>query len=176
MKTSLSCLAAIAALTLPLMGENFSFAFEGSPEQRERLEKLQGSSDPPKWDLDDWENSEELTLENTKGKIVVLDFWATWCGPCLAAIPKTNKLMQKYQNDVIIIGVCHPRGSEKMEEVVESKGIKFPVAIDDRGRTAERYEVNGYPDYFVFDRDGTLVVADCSNSQVEAVIKKLLKQ
>ena len=119
--------------------------------------------------------SEALTLEKLKGKIVILDFWATWCGPCIRSIPKNNKLVEKYGDKVVMIGICHPRGSEKMAAVVKKHGIKYPVAMDPDEGTDKAYVVNGYPDYYVIDQNGKLVVADCANDQVEAVIEKLLE-
>lgn len=175
MKKLLLSLVALFAIGT-IYAEDLSFAFEGNAEKRERLADLQGSDNPPEWDLTDWANSEALTLEDTKGKIVVLDFWATWCGPCIRSIPHNNELYEKYKDDVVFIGVCNPEGSDKMLATVKDKGIKYPVAIDPDEKTIEAYEVNGYPDYYIFDRTGKLVVADCSNSQVEAVIEKLLSE
>ena len=108
--------------------------------------------------------------------IVIVDFWATWCGPCIRSIPKTNKMMEKYGDKVVIIGICHPRGSDKMAAVAKKHGIKFPIAIDPGEKTDVSYKVNGYPDYFIIDQTGKLVVADCANDEVEAVVDKLLKK
>lgn len=171
----LSGLVAVG-LVMPLgaEAEDLSFAYEGDAAKRSRLASIQGAKQPPAWHLEAWMNSEALTLERLEGKIVVLDFWATWCGPCLRAIPHANAIHQKYGEEVVFIGVCHPRGSEEMKATVEEKGIQYPVAIDPDGKTIKAYGVNGYPDYYIIDRDGTLVVADCANSQVEKVIERLL--
>ena len=169
-------LLAIAVFSLPpLTAAELSSFREGSDEQRERLASLEGSSNPPPWDLKEWTNSSDLTLAGLKGKVVVLDFWATWCGPCIASIPHNNQIQEKYRKDVVFIGVCHPRGSEQMKEVVESKGIKYPVAIDHEGETIAAYQVNGFPDYYIFDREGKLVVADCANGKVEEALAILVK-
>lgn len=159
-----------------LQAADFSDAFEGKAGDRARLEKLQGSVQPPALVLKDWQNSSVLTLAELKGKIVVLDFWATWCGPCIKSIPHTNELAAKYKDSVVFIGICHPKGADKMKGVVETHGIKYPVAIDPAGATIAAYAVNSYPDYYIIDQTGTLVVADCANGEVEAVIEKLLKK
>ena len=170
-------LTIIALFTVSaLQAEDFSFAYEGDAKLRKRLESLQGSKTPPKINLAEWANSKDLSLEDLKGKIVVLDFSATWCGPCISSISHNNEIHNKYPDDVVFIGVCHPRGAEKMMKVLKDKGIEYPIAIDTDGKVADAYHVNGYPDYFIIDRDGTLVVADCANSKVSAVLAKMIKK
>lgn len=147
---------------------------EGKPAERERLKALDPSN-PPALQVTTWINGEAATLASLKGKIVVLDFWATWCGPCLASIPHTNELAEKYKDKVVIIGVCHPRGGEKMAEVVKEKGIKYPVCLDSEGATAKAYAVNGFPDYYIIGASGKLAVADCANGAVEKALEALTK-
>ncbi|MFT4901223.1 MAG: cytochrome c biogenesis protein CcmG/thiol:disulfide interchange protein DsbE [Lentimonas sp.] len=175
MKTHFLCLLLVTLATTGY-AEDLSFAYEGNPALRKRLEQLQGSTDLPKLKLKNWENSRPYSLADLKGKIVVLDFWATWCGPCIGSIPKNNQIAEKYKDDVIIIGICAEKGSGKMQAVVAGKGIQYPVAIDVEDQTNAAYQANGYPDYYVIDQSGRLVVADCNNSDVEAVIKRLLAQ
>jgi cytochrome c biogenesis protein CcmG, thiol:disulfide interchange protein DsbE len=131
----------------------------------------------PEWNLTEWFNSKSLRLSDLKGKIVILDFWATWCGPCIGAIPKTNKLQSKYADQgVVIIGICAARGSERMKQTAKDKGIKYPIAIDVDGNTNKRFRANSYPDYFVIDRAGNLRWGDIVNNDVEKAIKILLAE
>jgi thiol-disulfide isomerase/thioredoxin len=116
-----------------------------------------------------------MKLDELKGKVVLLDFWATWCGPCIAAIPHTNELAAKYKDKgLVIIGVCHPQGVEKMAQMAKDKGIKYPVTADKDGTTIKAYKVNSYPDYYFIDRSGNLRIADCANGKVDAAIEALL--
>lgn len=148
---------------------------EGTEEKRAALNAMHGKK-APAFTVENWMNSEELTPDKLKGRIVVVDFWATWCGPCIASIPKNNEIAAKYKDQgVVFIGVCHPRGVEKMAEVVKDKGIEFPVAADTSGSTNEAFGVNSYPDYYVIGRDGTVVVADARNDKVEDIIDALLE-
>ncbi|MBG30286.1 MAG: hypothetical protein CMI31_09845 [Opitutae bacterium] len=141
---------------------------------RDILNNMQGKQ-APELALREWMNSKPLDLKTLKGKIVVLDFWATWCGPCLRAVPHTNDMMKKYAKDgVVIIGVCNKRGAEKMAATVKEHDIQYAVAVDDGTNAA--YHVKSYPDYYVIDRKGILRWADVANSDVEKAVEILLKE
>jgi len=149
---------------------------EGTADKRRELDALQGKP-PPALQTTDWVNREPVTLDQLKGKVVLLDFWATWCGPCINAIPHTNELQAKYKDQgLVIIGVCHTEGSEKMAQTVSDKKIEYPVAADVGKKTIMAYKVSGYPDYYFIDRAGTLRIADCKNGSVEDAIKALLAE
>lgn len=161
-------------LTRPVLAAKDEW-LEGNAEQRVVLNAMHGKP-APALTVENWINSEAMSMDDLKGKIVVLDFWATWCGPCIASIPKNNSIAEKYADKgVVFIGVCHPRGVEKMAETVSEHGIRFPVAADPSGATNEAYRVNSYPDYFIIDRQGRVVVADARNNVVEEILDELLK-
>ena len=128
-----------------------------------------------------WTNTELLgegrSLAEFKGKIVVLDFWATWCGPCIQSIPKNNEIAKKYADDgVVLIGVCHKDGGEKMTETIRSKKIEYPCVLDAKGEANAAFKVDGYPDYVIIDREGRVRGADVQNGQVQNAIEYLLHQ
>lgn len=145
-----------------------------SSKSRDILNAMQGKP-APELALKEWINSKPLDLDLLKGKIVVLDFWATWCGPCLSAVPHTNKMKKKYaKKGVVIIGVCNQRGAEKMSATVKKYAIEYPVAVD--AGTNASYKVSSYPDYYVIDRRGILRWADVANNDVEKAIEILLRE
>ena len=156
---------------------------EGNVARRSALQKFDLCPQAPEltW-ATQWMNTEATmgearTLAELKGKVVVLDFWATWCGPCLAAVPKANDLLKKYQDQgLVIIGVCRPDGGEKMAGLVKSKSIAYPVCIDSKNEINGAYVVDSYPDYYLIDRQGRVRGADVSSDGLEAAIKQLLAE
>lgn len=175
MKTSLW----LGAVVTTVVGFGSLMAAEApaleTSKQRDAITALHGQA-APALAVKDWLNSPALTLAELKGKIVVLDFWATWCGPCLAAVPHTNELQAKYADKgVVIVGVCAVKGGEKMAETVKKHGIKYPVALD-TGDTLKAYLANSFPDYYVIDRQGRLRWGDIVNKDVEKAILALLAE
>jgi thiol-disulfide isomerase/thioredoxin len=149
---------------------------EGDLARRKSLTPLEGRP-APALAVTTWVNGKPATLADFKGKIVVLDFWATWCAPCIASIPHNNALAKKYADQgVVFIGVCHPKDGEKMTATAQDNGLGYASALDARGDTNKAYKVDSYPDYYVIDRRGVLRVADCANDKVEQVITALLKE
>ncbi len=149
---------------------------EGNPAHRAELAPLVAKPAPPLV-VSNPLNGAKTDLADLRGKVVLLDFWATWCGPCLRSIPENNALLERYGKEgLVILGVCHPRGGETMAETVKKYGIRYPVVLDTAGKTGAAYKVDGYPDYYLVDREGNLSVADCKNASVEDAIGRLLQQ
>jgi cytochrome c biogenesis protein CcmG, thiol:disulfide interchange protein DsbE len=177
MKTTCHILAVLLLIACAApAAESLKASGEGDANRREELAKIEGQP-APELQVTNWLNGTEVKLADLKGKIVVLDFWATWCGPCIASIPHNNALAEKFKDrGVVVIGVCHPRGGEKMAETVKAKELKYLTAWDAKGDTIKAYNVDSFPDYYVIDRQGVLRVADCQNDKVEEVVEKLLQE
>src|SRR4051812_2372285 len=178
MRTS-SCLLATVSLAYSLFC-GFAAGAADSPmleqnKQRAEINAMQGKA-APDLALKDWLNSKALTPADLRGKIVVLDFWATWCGPCIASFPHNNELAAKYAGQgVVFIGVCAPRGVEKMKDTVKIHKVAYPVAADDGGATFKAFKADSYPDYYVIDRKGNLLWGDIVNGEIEKAIELALK-
>ena len=145
-------------------------------DERAEQDKLEGQA-PPVLAVKEWTNGKAVKLADLKGKVVLIDFWATWCGPCIASIPHTNELQKKFKDKgLVVIAVCHTEGAEKMAQTVKDKGIEYLTAADVGQKTIKAYHVNSYPDYYLIDRFGKLRIADCKNGAVEKAVEALLSE
>ena len=125
-------------------------------------------------------NSTTLTLSAYRGKLVYLDFWASWCSSCRESIPWMNTLKGRVgADDFEIIAVNLDTRPSSAEELLEELGVTFPVVFDAKGETPERFAVEAMPSSYLIDRDGKVVSVFVGFSaehrkQIESEIKKLL--
>ena len=131
----------------------------------------------PALDVVDWQNG-QVKPEQLKGKVVLVDFYATWCGPCMAAIPHNNELLKKYRDQgLVLVGVCTSgRGQEKMEQTVKDKGMQYPTARDPQLKSAKAWAISYYPTYALVDRNGIVRIIGLQLDHVEPVVQKLLAE
>ena len=96
-----------------------------------------------------------LTADALKGKVVVIDFWATWCGPCRELIPEMNEWAIKFKNDAIFIGLSDET-PEKINEFRKSNPMFYNVATDEKKLLSKTLGVKGIPHVMVISPDGTV--------------------
>jgi thiol-disulfide isomerase/thioredoxin len=116
-----------------------------------------------------------LRRSDLQGKVVLIDFWATWCSGCVEELPAVQKLYEKYKDQgFMVIGVHSKQGGDKAEASLKEHKVTFPVVVDD-DTSVNRYAVSGWPTYFLVDRQGkvTLGFLDTlpTNEQIEALLK-----
>jgi len=99
-------------------------------------------------------NGNHISTENTKGKVVVLNFWFTSCKPCMAEIPELNEVYNKYKNDanVVFASITFDK-KEKVDAFLKKYPIKYPV-ISDAKNICDLFKVSGYPTNIVIDKKG----------------------
>ena len=99
-----------------------------------------------------------IELSKYKGKVVYLDFWASWCDPCKRSFPWMNELQTLYGEDGFeIIAINLDTSRKDAEEFLKQMPAKFDVAFDKSGKTAEAYNLKAMPSSFLIDRNGRLV-------------------
>ena len=102
---------------------------------------------------------EQVDLGSYRGKVVVLNFWATWCPPCVAEMPSLQRLDRALGPEgLAVVTVSTDEDQEALEEFVTRYGLDLPVLLDPGGRVASRdYRTTGFPETFVLDRAGVLL-------------------
>jgi len=125
---------------------------------------------------------ETVKLSDYKGKIVVLDFWATWCGPCRAAFPNMQKLVKKYANDPVDFFFINAfeRGEKedikkKVAKLIVDDNYTFNVLFDFDNKVAENYKVKLIPMKIVINKKGEIISVNSSEDNLDALIQEKIR-
>ena len=118
----------------------------------------------------------QVRLADLGGKVVLLNFWATWCPPCKAEMPDLNALHEKYgtAQDFVVLGVNVEEDTATVKQFVEQHKLAFPIVLDRDSRvTTQLFGVRPLPTTFVIDREG--FIRDAWNGQIapEAMVARL---
>ena len=109
---------------------------------------------PPDFELEDLEGN-KVKLSSLKGKKVILNFWATWCGFCVKEMPDLEKLQATYKDDLVVVYVNVGETKEKAQEFVDNNGLTGLVLLDMDSAVAGTYGIEGFPTTFGINADGT---------------------
>jgi peroxiredoxin len=124
-----------------------------------------------------------ISLSSLRGKVVFLNVWATWCGPCREEMPAIESLYEEFSNDknFKVVAVSQDTmGSRAVLPYVKKSGIKFTVLLDPSNQVGEAYDVSGIPETFIIGRDGRIVAHhvgpyDWSSSEMREALEELIK-
>jgi thiol-disulfide isomerase/thioredoxin len=121
----------------------------------------------------------EQSIKNYAGKVVLVDFWATWCGPCRAALPEVKEVYSKYRGKGFeIIGISFDNDKDALNKFIAEEGMSWPQYVDELGREnkiGSKYEIGSIPTMWLVDKKGNL--RDLSGGQsLAAKVEKLLAE
>ena len=147
--------------------------------EREQLLKSLVNKSAPLFELKDFDEN-IVKLADLKGKIVVVDFWATWCGPCLSSFPALQQIYEKYKSNpnIIILALNtweRTKGAEKetaVKKFIEDNKYTFKVLFDEENIVGQ-YGVTGIPTKFIIDQDGMIQFKSVGFLGEDAMIKEM---
>jgi thiol-disulfide isomerase/thioredoxin len=126
-------------------------------------------------------SGDSITLASQKGKVILLDFWASWCGPCRVSNKKLVKLYEKYKSQGFeIFGVSLDQEKRDWEKAIQKDKIAWLQVNDPRGswnaKTAADWNISVLPTSFLINKKGDVVAIDLDGKELEKVIKELLQE
>lgn len=122
-------------------------------------------------------NGKKISWKDLKGKVVVVDFWTQWCGPCKASVPHVKELIEKYKDKgLVVVGVHSDPDTAKMKAVVSELGMNWIIAQDGEKKTFTAMAGDSFPDYYLIDRKGVLRFADLANAEVDRAVEMLIAE
>jgi thiol-disulfide isomerase/thioredoxin len=122
-------------------------------------------------------DGQTLTLESLAGKVVLIDFWATWCGPCREALPHIRQIAKKFDGQpFVVLSISLDSDEDKWKEFVGKNGMTWMQYRDGGfdGRISRQFSVNGIPATFTIDADGVLEDQHVGDADIEGKLKKLI--
>lgn len=187
MAISFSTIHPHATYRTAVLGGLFSLTFLlGCPSARQQASTGESSGQPSVGDVLEIVgptlDGGNFDLNDYRGKVVLVDFWATWCGPCVAELPNVRSVYDKYHEDGFeVVGVSLDESREDLAEFLESHDEPWPqIIFDEEGKVggsnplAKKYGVYGIPYMVVVDREGKVVATDVRGRDIEAAVAKAL--
>jgi len=134
----------------------------------------------PAFELPAPDAKRKISLESYAGKVVVVDFWATWCTPCHDSFPAYQRISEKFGSKVAVIGISVDEDPAGIRRFAQETGARFPLAWDDGQITSKSYQPPTMPTSFVVDKSGIVRFVHSGfhageEQEIESEISSLLK-
>ena len=140
------------SLTLVVLMASVVFVQCAGPRYGEH--KLMGVL-APQFELSDLSGG-TVSLAQFRGKIVMLDFWATWCGPCRISMPILDRLQKEFSNDMVLLAVNLREPRDLVRDYVARQNVRSLVVLDLEGNVGEEYESESIPMQVIIDQEGVV--------------------
>ena len=145
----------------------------------ETLKRLRIGGDPIPFEFTDL-NGDRVSLASLKGKVVLIDFWATWCRPCIAEMPNVIKLHKEYNDRGFeIVGISLDRDKAALERYIQQNNMDWPQQFDGKGwgnEIAAKYKVRSIPATYLIDREGKIRYRSIKGAQLEKAVAELINE
>jgi peroxiredoxin len=122
-------------------------------------------------------NGQTMSLKDLRGKVVLINFWATWCTPCRREMPSFQGLADRLdKKDFQVLAINFQETPDQISKFTEPLALKFDVALDQDGKINRLYGVNQYPVSYVIGRDGKILAQQYGPFSSEEVLEQALKK
>lgn len=134
------------------------------------------SGSAPDFTLDNL-NGGTVTLSDLKGQVVVLEFWATWCSPCVEGLDYLQRVRKRYADQgVVVLAINIAESRDEVADFMADHGYTFTVLLDTDGRVSDAYGVQAIPNTIVVDREGEVHTVTIGPDDVEDALDQLVAE
>ena len=114
-----------------------------------------------------------INLREAKGKILIIEFWGTWCGSCIPALEHLNEIQNKFKNDIMVVGISDDT-EERLNKFLLKRPVTIPLVSDPLNRSAKFFKVNAVPQTYVAGKNGEIIAITHPDEITEEKIKDLI--
>lgn len=165
----------IASLAVLLLGAGWTLYSTTLPgaEGQQGIAAPQQGFPAPHFQLDTLKN-EAVALADLEGQVVLLNFWATWCGPCRQEMPAMQRIYDEYQAQGLVVLAVNTTFNDNRQaaaEFAEEYGLTFPILLDEQAQVSEQYRLMATPTTYFIGRDGVIREVVLGGPMAEALLR-----